>query len=84
VVIVSVLLAIIVPSVMMIKDRGNSVKCISNLRQLSVATMQYASDSNGRIPNYFTSKTLEKTPVAQAASVGQWYWHIAPYVNIPR
>jgi prepilin-type N-terminal cleavage/methylation domain-containing protein/prepilin-type processing-associated H-X9-DG protein len=82
--ITSVLIAILVPSVSSMKERANGAKCVSNLRQLSAATIQYASENDGRIPNYFTSATEEEAPVAPAAGVGQWYWHVAPYVNVLR
>ena len=46
------LAVLLVPSWAMSKSRGQSARCLSNLRQLSVAWIAYASDNRGKlVPN---------------------------------
>lgn len=45
-----VLAALLFPFAQGAIDRGNQAKCISNLRQISVASTSYSSDNSGRWP----------------------------------
>jgi prepilin-type N-terminal cleavage/methylation domain-containing protein len=49
--IIAILLAILLPALNRVKEKGNQVKCLSNMRQLGLATTMYLQDSKGRVPD---------------------------------
>jgi len=51
--IIAILIAILLPVLNRVKEKGNQVKCLSNLRQLGTATMMYLQDSKGHVPDIF-------------------------------
>ena len=50
IVILAVLAAILLPIASAAINRGNQAKCVSNLRQISVASASYSADNNGAWP----------------------------------
>ena len=55
--IIAILAGILLPALNKAKARSLSTKCISNLKQLGVATVAYAADNGGWVPiYYFNSK----------------------------
>jgi prepilin-type N-terminal cleavage/methylation domain-containing protein len=48
--IIAILAALLLPSLGAAKDRAKTAVCGSNLRQLSIGVLSYASDSNGFVP----------------------------------
>lgn len=63
--IIAVLMAILLPSLKNARDQAKGVKCISNMRSLSMMVMQYAQENNDyAIPNGSNSSMLP-TP---------WFW----------
>jgi prepilin-type N-terminal cleavage/methylation domain-containing protein len=48
--IIGVLLAILLPTIAGARDRGNSVKCLANLRSIGGAIMGYAAENRGQMP----------------------------------
>lgn len=59
--IISILAALMMPALSSAKERGRMVKCINNLRQLTLAHMMYADD-NGRMM-CTANDALTTTPV---------------------
>ncbi len=49
--IIAVLLAILMPSLRIVKDIAKRITCSSNLRSLTAAAMLYAEDNDGRTPS---------------------------------
>lgn len=49
--IIALLISILLPTLGKARDRANSVKCISNLRQLGMAMVQYTIDNHGYFPH---------------------------------
>lgn len=47
--IITLLLAILLPSISRVRHSGDNVKCLSNLRQLTIASQLHAIDYRGRI-----------------------------------
>jgi len=47
--IVSVLAALLVPAIRKMKDSGDSVQCLSNLRAMGLFSMNYSLDNDGRM-----------------------------------
>jgi len=50
--IISVLSALLLPTLRSTKERANRVKCINNLKQLGMAVHMYANDHDGNCPEY--------------------------------
>jgi prepilin-type N-terminal cleavage/methylation domain-containing protein len=48
--IIAILAAMLLPSLSQAKERGKSIRCVSNLRQLGQATMLYAGDNEDALP----------------------------------
>src|SRR5687767_3049702 len=49
--IIAILIAILLPVLNRVREKGNQVKCLSNLRQLGTAAMMYFQDNKGRVPD---------------------------------
>ena len=50
--IIAILAALLLPAVSRSKETARSISCISNLRQLALATSAYTLDANGRVPMF--------------------------------
>ena len=48
--IIAILAALLLPALASARDKGKRAVCVSNLRQLGIATHNYAGDNDGRIP----------------------------------
>jgi prepilin-type N-terminal cleavage/methylation domain-containing protein/prepilin-type processing-associated H-X9-DG protein len=48
--IIAILAAMLLPALSSAKDRGRRAVCLSNLRQIGIATTTYAHDNGGQIP----------------------------------
>jgi len=49
--IIAILLAIFMPALNRVREKGNQLKCLSNMRQLGTAAMMYFQDNKGRVPD---------------------------------
>jgi prepilin-type N-terminal cleavage/methylation domain-containing protein/prepilin-type processing-associated H-X9-DG protein len=48
--IIAILIAILLPALNRAKEKGRAVKCLSNLRQIGLATQMYYTDNKGLLP----------------------------------
>src|SRR6185436_5033460 len=48
--VVSILAALLLPALSQAKEKGKSIRCISNLRQLAIAATLYADDHEDALP----------------------------------
>jgi prepilin-type N-terminal cleavage/methylation domain-containing protein/prepilin-type processing-associated H-X9-DG protein len=48
--IIALLISILLPALNKAREQANSIKCLSNMRQLSLATLNFAQDHKGYIP----------------------------------
>jgi prepilin-type N-terminal cleavage/methylation domain-containing protein/prepilin-type processing-associated H-X9-DG protein len=72
--IIALLVAMLLPALGKARAQANSVKCLSNLRQLGMGYMMYTQESKGSGTNYFTSS-------ANAGIDDFWAGLIAPYIG---
>jgi len=56
--IIGVLAGLLLPALARAKDKARSTNCISNLKQLGIATVMYADDNNDRLPGCAHSEAL--------------------------
>lgn len=68
--IIAILAALLFPSLANAKSKANSIKCLSNLRQLDMALVMYAGDHDGSFP-------------ARRESPGAWMNVLLPYYKDP-
>jgi len=59
--IVAILASLLLPALAKAKTKAHGIKCVSNLRQLSLAWIQYCDDSNDRVP-YASAAGVVGTP----------------------
>jgi prepilin-type N-terminal cleavage/methylation domain-containing protein len=67
--IIAILAGMLLPTLAKAKTKAQGIMCLNNMRQLSLAWIQYAHDSNDRIP-YASSDSLNSNP------------RIDPYVRV--
>ena len=73
--IIAVLVAMLLPSLQKARETGKSAICLSNLRQLYLANVNYANDYNGYVAPF-----LVNTPTGFYNSPGFFDW---PYLLMP-
>ncbi|MEI6034645.1 MAG: hypothetical protein WCS65_10240, partial [Verrucomicrobiae bacterium] len=71
--IISILAALLFPALKGMPARANTIKCVSNLRQIGAGFAGYVGDNNGELPWTY------KEPVP---GIG-YYWHdqVIPYID---
>jgi prepilin-type N-terminal cleavage/methylation domain-containing protein/prepilin-type processing-associated H-X9-DG protein len=80
--IIAILAALLLPALAAAKAQGVQTKCLSNLRQINLAMVQYCGDSQDMTPGPDTGTNL---PGDLVASYGQWWWYkelVKPYAGI--
>ncbi|MDB5354824.1 MAG: xcpT 2 [Phycisphaerales bacterium] len=80
--IIALLIAILLPALNRARENARQVKCLSNVRQISLAMLMYANENKGRFPRHANCFN----PLAE-----DWIWYqasrdvnqsvIAPYFN---
>jgi prepilin-type N-terminal cleavage/methylation domain-containing protein/prepilin-type processing-associated H-X9-DG protein len=80
--IIALLISILLPSLSRAREQGNQVKCLSNLRQIGMASISYANNNKGYYPR--------PSPIGSYAEIDVIWWEldrdvsqsaIAPYVG---
>jgi prepilin-type N-terminal cleavage/methylation domain-containing protein/prepilin-type processing-associated H-X9-DG protein len=87
--IIAILAALLLPALASAKERAKSTKCLSNLRQLGVATMLYADDNHDALPWADKNWTAPSNPngamnftdPASPVFRTNCYWQLRPYVG---
>jgi prepilin-type N-terminal cleavage/methylation domain-containing protein/prepilin-type processing-associated H-X9-DG protein len=70
--IIALLIGILMPALRKAREAANQVKCLSNMRQLAAATIQYTYDNHGIMPARATKTTSWHNPADHTA--GTWDW----------
>jgi prepilin-type N-terminal cleavage/methylation domain-containing protein/prepilin-type processing-associated H-X9-DG protein len=74
--IIALLISILLPALSNARRAGNTVKCLSNLRQVSTALQMYAGDFKGAIPWCRDDTNVNLTGIPD-----YWSDRLAPYVS---
>ncbi len=78
--IIAILASMLLPTLQKARDRGQSIKCISNQKQLGIGLLSYIDDNRGYLP--MTQDTLDSTFNGCATPNNPaWYCKLARYVN---
>lgn len=64
-----------------LRERSYTARCAANLKQIGAAVALHVTEQNGFLPHYPPTSSDNSLGYA---TVGSWYWHLAPYFNIPR
>ena len=86
--IIAILAAILMPALSSARERAKSSTCTGNLKELGHATLQYADDNNGWVPNGYVlnSTGVTSVNVVSKYGFGPVYRRLAkntlvPYIN---
>jgi prepilin-type processing-associated H-X9-DG protein len=88
--IIALLISILLPALSRARESANSVKCLSNLRQITIATIQYTNSNRGYFPGPGGSALVSKSGTAdnwvnwKYEAPDNWAIEdsaIAPYLN---
>jgi prepilin-type processing-associated H-X9-DG protein/prepilin-type N-terminal cleavage/methylation domain-containing protein len=79
--IIAVLVALLVPAVLAVRNSARVTQCQNNLRQIGLAILQF-QQQNGSFPQY----RAEYPPITNAYGVyrPRWQWALAPFVGNPQ
>ncbi|MBN8525553.1 MAG: DUF1559 domain-containing protein [Planctomycetes bacterium] len=81
--IISVLAAMLLPAVGLVRDSARTAVCASNLRQVGIALIDYAGDNDGLLPYWKVAAADLGTAWVQANHWGHWTASLAQHVDIP-
>ena len=87
--VIAVLAALLLPSLSKAKERGKSIRCVSNLRQLAIAATLYAGDNEDTLPwsvRHWISPSnptavMNYTDPASPNFRTNIYWQLTEYVQ---
>jgi len=72
--IIAILASLGLPAIARTRDKGQSSKCVSNLKSLHTASILFAQDYNGLLP-------MGKTNATSPDFNDQWHRNILPYIK---
>ena len=71
--VIAILMAILMPSLLRIKEQAREISCRSNLRQYGIAQAIYLDDFDGRYPYAWNSLVKNEQPVAGYQRFCRWH-----------
>jgi prepilin-type N-terminal cleavage/methylation domain-containing protein/prepilin-type processing-associated H-X9-DG protein len=86
--IIALLISILLPSLSKAREHGNAIKCLSNLKQLGLALVQYENNNSGRLCGTSQSTPPEidfvhwQTPPTATRDLSTSA--LAPYIGLPK
>ena len=81
--IIAILAAMLLPALSKAKAKGQATKCLSNVRQVAIASLLYTGDYNDKLPRTHTWNWpgVQKDPFQKAGITSNWAQAIAPYLG---
>ncbi|MGD9494668.1 MAG: prepilin-type N-terminal cleavage/methylation domain-containing protein [Armatimonadota bacterium] len=77
--IIAILAAILFPVFARAREKAKQSSCLSNTKQLILATMQYATDYDDRLPASY--QPLGTTIPETGGAYTYWFWLLQPYIK---
>jgi prepilin-type processing-associated H-X9-DG protein len=78
--ILAILAALLMPGLKGAREQAKSMECVSNLKQMALALLQYSDESGGILPKYY-----DNTPIHDLAQGGDnkaaWPFRLEPYLG---
>lgn len=74
--IISILAALLLPTLGRARDSARRISCVANLRQLGIAMQLYAGDNNDSFPIGYTTDEIYNSPMYY-----HWPYRIRPYIT---
>lgn len=82
--IISLLISILLPTLNRVRETARSAKCMNNMRQIALATINYANDNNGLMPGRAgTGALVFNGDVSQSWDWIAWQSPIDPVTGAP-
>ena len=75
--IIAILAALLLPALTSARERGKSITCVNNLKQLGACTTFYCDDNSGWLPRPGQLIGSDGKPT------GQWQDHLIAYTGVP-
>jgi len=82
--IIALLISILLPALNKARDAAKLVQCMSNQRQLCLASQLYAADHQNWIPFPYDYSAGNPGGVDPGETYSNWCWTIKPYISDPR
>jgi len=70
--IIAILAGMLLPAMGRAKEKGKSIQCVSNSRQIGVAFLMYADENDQRLPDLYSKAWLGSSVEAG----GEWWWQM--------
>lgn len=80
----AVLLALIVPGLLESRGRGRRTRCLSQMRNVSMAMHSYATANNGALPPLYGTELENDADPDNAPYVAGWAFDLLPYLEQTR
>src|SRR6202789_2988209 len=69
IVIIAILAAMLLPALAAAKKKALAMRCLGNTKQIGIALIMYADDSEDRLPPYYTLYSASPVPTG-----GEWFF----------
>jgi prepilin-type processing-associated H-X9-DG protein/prepilin-type N-terminal cleavage/methylation domain-containing protein len=87
--IIAILASMLLPALSKAREKARQISCVSNLKQIGLASMMYAGDNDDRYPMNIWSNTLPSMTFSFKDANGgtistqhrPWFYHIYDYVK---
>lgn len=82
--IIAILAAILFPAFARARENARRTSCLSNLKQIGLAVMQYTQDNDEKYPMAYIATNQNPSPIGRAPwAGGVWFWQeiIYPYTK---
>jgi len=76
--IISILAALLFPALNRAKERGKSIACVNNLKQIGIAVRMYADDNDGKLP---VAEPLPSLPIDPTNALPRICDLLAPHLG---